>query len=145
MLIGVIDMGRISDFLVDTVLIKTVDSVMWFADDAVDFVKENPIKTTAVVAATVATGGAFAAAPIVAATIGGAGYLGATATTGTVISSLSGAALTNASLAALGGGALSTGAAGMAGGTALVSAAGGVSGAVAGGGSAFVASQLPKD
>src|SRR5690606_3890072 len=49
---------------------------------AVDFAKENPIKTTVAVVATVATGGAFAA-PI-AATIGAAGVLGTAATAGTV-------------------------------------------------------------
>lgn len=97
-------MGRISDFLVNNVLIKTYDKAYWLADDAVDFVKEktgdtvdfakeksedavdfareNPIKTTVAVVATVATGGAFAG-PI-AATITAAGALGTAATAGTV-------------------------------------------------------------
>jgi len=48
---------------------------------------------------------------------GGAMTLGACATTGTAIASLSGAAATNATLAFLGGGALSIGGLGMAGGT----------------------------
>lgn len=74
--------------------------------DVVDAISENPGKTVAVVAATVVTGGAaLVAAPAIATTAGAAGLLGA-ASTGTVISTLSGAALTNASLAALGGGQL---------------------------------------
>ena len=59
---------------------------------------------------------AYLAAPGIASALGAAGLLG-TASTGTVISTLSGAALTSASLAALGPG-------GMAGGVAFVSAAG---------------------
>ena len=60
---------------------------------AKDVVVENPGKTLLVVGATVATGGlALVAAPTVAAAAGGAGLLGA-ASTGTAISSLSGAAL----------------------------------------------------
>lgn len=88
MLVGVIIVGRFSDFL-----INTIDKTLWAAEDAVDFVKdktgdavdfakENPIKTTVAVVATVATGGAFAA-PI-AATIGAAGVVGTAATAGTV-------------------------------------------------------------
>lgn len=63
-------------------------------------------------------------APVLAATVGALGLLGATATTGVAISSLSGIALTNASLAAIGGGALSIGGAGMVGGTALIATSG---------------------
>ena len=51
---------------------------------------------------------------------GGAMTLGACATTGTAIASLSGAAATNATLAFLGGGALSVGGLGIAGGTAVL-------------------------
>ena len=65
----------------------------------------------------------FFAAPIIATCLGSLGLLGTTATTGTIISSLSGAALTNASLAALGGGALTAGGFGIAGGTIVVTGA----------------------
>ncbi|AJQ92318.1 hypothetical protein [Gynuella sunshinyii] len=97
----------------------------------VDFVIENPGKTLVAVGATVATGGfAMVAAPVIAATAGGVGLLGA-ASTGTAISSLSGVALTNASLAAIGGGALATGGGGMAAGTAVITGVGSAVGAVA--------------
>lgn len=66
----------------------------------------------------------IACAPVLAATAGALGLLGATATTGVAISSLSGIALTNASLAAIGGGALSVGGAGMTGGAALIATSG---------------------
>jgi hypothetical protein len=99
-----------------------------------DAITENPGKTVAIVAATVATGGvALAAAPAIATTIGGAGVLGA-ASTGTAIGSLSGAALTNASLAALGGGALAAGGGGMAAGATVIAGAG----AAVGGGVAAI-------
>jgi len=99
-------------------------------DSTADFVSENPIKTVAIVATTVATGGAsLALAGPIAATAGGAGLLGATST-GTAISTLSGAALTNASLAALGGGSLAAGGTGMAGGSIVVAATGAGVGAV---------------
>lgn len=89
-----------------------------------DFVSKNPKKC--LVAASFVTGGLFfVAAPIIAPAVGAAGLLGTTATTGTAISALSGAALTNASLAALGGGALTVGGGGM------------VTGAVAVGGFGF--------
>ena len=92
--------------------------------NAIDFVKENPVKCVAIGVAGIATGGiAFAAAPAIAGTIGGLGLLGS-ASTGTAIGTLSGAALTNASLAAIGGGALATGGGGMAAGTAIVAATG---------------------
>jgi hypothetical protein len=71
-------------------------------------------------------------APIIAAKLGAAGYLGA-ASTGTAISSLSGAALTNASLAALGFGSLASGGLGMAGGVICVTAVGAGLGAYQGG------------
>lgn len=103
-------------------------------ESVVDTVKENPGKTAIVVAVTAATGGAalVAAGPI-AATLGGAGLLGA-ASTGTAITTLSGAALTNASLAALGGGAMVAGGTGIAGGTAVVTASGAIAGAAVSGG-----------
>lgn len=62
-------------------------------------------------------GGAAAGALTAIGAYGGAMTLGACATTGTAIASLSGAAATNATLAFLGGGALSVGGLGMAGGT----------------------------
>ncbi|MBY8095593.1 DUF726 domain-containing protein [Vibrio fluvialis] len=67
----------------------------------------------------------YIAAPAIASSLGSLGLLGA-ASTGTAISSLSGAALTSASLAALGPG-------GMAGGVAFVSAIGGALGGTKGG------------
>lgn len=67
---------------------------------------------------------AVAAAPGLASAAGSLGLLG-TATTGTAISSLSGAALTSASLAAMGGS--------VAGGTALIAAAGAALGGIQGG------------
>ena len=62
-----------------------------------DFVEEHPVATSLVL--TAATGGAaaWAGAGTIAAALGSTGILGSTATTGTVISSLSGAAATNAS------------------------------------------------
>lgn len=74
----------------------------------------------------------FAAAPL-ASSLGAAGFLGATKTTGVAIALLSGAALQNASLAALGGGALAVGGVGMAGGAVFISAVGAGLGSVAGG------------
>ena len=88
---------------------------------AVDFVKENPVKTA--VAVGVATGGAgYVAAPAIAASIGAAGALGA-ASTGTAISTLKGIALTNASLAKIGGSVV--------GGKAVITGTAGTVGAVA--------------
>ena len=101
-----------------------------FIDDVIDSIIENPFKTIAVVAATIGTGGlALAYAPVIAATIGGAGLLGTTAG-GTVIATLEGVALTNASLAVLGGGALAAGGGGMAAGVTAVTVAGTATGAV---------------
>lgn len=99
-------------------------------DSTADFVSENPIKTVAIVATTVATGGAsLAFAGPIAAAAGGTGLLGV-ASTGTAISTLSGAALTNASLAALGGGSVAAGGAGMAGGTMVITGIGATAGSV---------------
>ncbi|CAD0260296.1 conserved membrane hypothetical protein [Pseudomonas veronii] len=108
--------------------------------DAIDAICENPLTTIGVVAATVATGGiAFVAAPAIATAVGGAGLLGA-ASTGTAISTLSGAALTNASLAALGGGAVAAGGGGIAAGTAVVAGTGALTGAAVSGGVAAATS-----
>lgn len=105
------------------------DSIGDAFDSAIDFVSENPIKSLAAVVVTVGTGGiALAYAPVIAATIGGAGLLGTTAG-GTVIATLNGAALANASLAALGGGAIAAGGGGMALGTTVVATASTVTGA----------------
>ena len=109
------------------------DSIFDTIGDAVDFVAENPIKSIAAVVVTVGTGGlALAYAPAIAAAVGTTGILGATATTGTVISTLEGVALANASLAALGGGAVAVGGGGIAAGTTAVAVAvaGTVTGAV---------------
>ena len=67
-----------------------------------------------------AAGGAVLGAVTAFGAYGAAMTFGACATTGTLISSLSGAALTNATLAFLGGGALSIGGLGVAGGTAVL-------------------------
>ena len=77
------------------------------------------------------------AAPIAAA-VGATGLLGATAATGTAISTLSGAALANASLAACGGGAVTAAGGGMAMGTLMVAGAAGSVGAALGGGTGAV-------
>lgn len=123
--------GRAIDTAVNVVII---DGVCGTLDAVIDTVKENPVKSVAAVAVTLASGGAaLACAGPIAATLGSAGFLG-TASTGASISSLTGAALTNASLAALGGGALSVGGGGMAAGTVVVGVSGAATGAVAAGG-----------
>lgn len=97
----------------------------------VSYITNNPIKCTCIAVATVATGGAaLTIAGPIAATIGGAGLLGTTATTGLSIGTLSGVALTNASLAAIGGGALTVGGGGIAAGTTIIGAVGAATGAV---------------
>ena len=103
-----------------------------FIDKCIDTVKDNPVKTLATVGM-VAAGAAtfFYAPPIAVAIVAKCGT--ATASTGTLISSLSGAAATNASLAFMGGGAVSAGGFGMAGGTAAVTAIGTAVGGAAGG------------
>ena len=105
-------------------VIKMFDFVCDVIGSAVDAVVENPLKSIAVVTATVATGGlALAAAPAVgaAASVAGLGVAGGT---------LSGAAASSAGLAALGGGSVAAGGAGMAGGAAVVAATGATTGAV---------------
>lgn len=124
---GVCAIGRGIDTVVTTVVI---DGVAGGIDSTIDLVKENPGKSAAVAAATVATGGiAFVAAPTIAASLGAAGVLGVTST-GTAISTLSGAALTNASLAAIGGGAVAAGGGGIAAGTAVIAGSGATAGAI---------------
>lgn len=110
----------------------------------VDTVKENPGTAVLVCVGTIATGGAAAvfAGPI-AATIGSAGLLGATAS-GTAISTLSGVALTNASLAALGGGAIAAGGGGMAAGVTVVATTGAACGAAVSVGAAVGAAEAEK-
>ena len=62
-------MGIFTDFITDVAIL---------VEDVVDVVKDNPVKTTAIVATTVATGGlSLVAAPTIAAAAGGAGRLGA--------------------------------------------------------------------
>ncbi len=93
-------------------------------DSAVDVITENPFKTLAVVATTVATGGvALAIAPAIGAAVSTVGF-------GVAGGTLSGAAASSAGLAALGGGSLVAGGTGMAGGTAIVTVMGAGTGAI---------------
>lgn len=83
----------------------------------------SELKQMSAVASSIAggvAGGAAAGALAAIGAYGGAMTLGACATTGTAIATLSGAAATNATLAFLGGGALSVGGLGIAGGTAVL-------------------------
>jgi len=105
---GLCEVGSGIDKAVNVVVI---DGIGGGLDSAIDFAKENPVKSVAIVAATVATGGLAAAS------------------TGVPISTLSGAALSNASLAALGGGTLMAGGGGMAAGATVVTVAGAATGA----------------
>ena len=103
---------KISD-LAWTAECKTYDSL----EKTETYIKENPKKSAAIVAAGVLSGGlAYANAPFIATTIAKTGILGKTATTGAVISKLTGAPLARASLAKLGFGAISIGGKGIAGG-----------------------------
>lgn len=115
-----------------------VESTVGTIGSVVDTVVENPIKSIAIGLVTVASGGAaLAFAGPIAATVGAAGWLGA-ASTGTAISTLSGAALTNASLVAFSTGTLAAGGGGMAAGSAVIAATGAAVGtAVSGGVAAF--------
>ncbi len=109
-------------FVSDTVE-GAVSAVAGTASSVVDTVVENPIKSAAIVAGTVVTGGiAWTAAPFLGAVASGAGL-------GVAGGSLSGAAASSAGLAALGGGSLATGGLGMAGGTAVVTGVGAATGA----------------
>ncbi|MEJ5177391.1 hypothetical protein [Erwinia sp. MYb416] len=83
-----------------------------------DYISENPIKSLAIAAATVATGGAAAVmAPAIGAVASAAGL-------GMAGGTLSGAAASSAGLAALGGGSLASGGLGMAGGKVVVTTVG---------------------
>lgn len=125
---GIEATGRGIDKAVNVVVI---DGFAGNIDKAVEFVQENPGKAACVVAATVATGGiVVASAGTIAAAAGSAGLLG-TASTGTAISTLSGAALESAALAKIGGGALAVGGSGMAGGTTVIGTVGTAAGGVA--------------
>ena len=100
---------------------------------AIDFAKEEhkKLKQSAVGAGSGAAAGAAVASLAPTAAMWVATTFG-TASTGTAISSLSGAAATNAALAWLGGGALSAGGGGMAAGEAFLALAGPVGWAIAG-------------
>ena len=93
------------------------------------FIRKHNVAVICVGGAIIAAPIALAAAPVIAASLGAVGILGTTATTGTVISGLSGVVLTNASLAAIGNGALIVGGGGMAGGIAVIGTAGAAAGA----------------
>lgn len=103
-----------------------------FQGDSWDWATGAKIAAGVVAGATVVAPAALLAAPGVASALGGWGLLGASST-GTAISSLSGAALAKASLAAIGGGTVASGGAGIAGGTVLLSAVGGAVGGIRGG------------
>lgn len=121
-----VNMGWLSDSFLGDIYYCVVEP-------AVDTVLENPGKTVAVVAATVATGGlACAAAPAIGAAVSAAGF-------GVAGGTLSGAAASSAGLAALGGGSIASGGLGMAGGTALVTGVGAATGAAASGGAIALA------
>jgi hypothetical protein len=107
---------KISD-LAWTAECKTYDSL----EKTETYIKENPKKSAAIVAAGVLSGGlAYANAPFIATTIAKTGILGKTATTGAVIKTLTGAPLTRAALAKIGFGALSIGGKGIAGGKVII-------------------------
>jgi hypothetical protein len=95
------------------------------------FIKKHNVAFLCAGGAIIAAPFALAAAPVIATTLGAAGALGTTATTGTVIATLKGAILTKASLAAIGNGALIAGGGGMTGGTAVITTAGAAVGATA--------------
>ncbi|HHD7222799.1 TPA: hypothetical protein ACNOHS_004064, partial [Citrobacter freundii] len=100
----------------------TLIKVISMFSDLFDYISENPFKSLAVVAATLATGGAAAAmAPAIGAAVSAAGL-------GVAGGTLSGAAASSAGLAALGGGSLASGGLGMAGGKAVVTTVGAVIG-----------------
>lgn len=96
-----------------------------FERDALNLMRAGKIAAGTIAGVAVVTPCAFAAAPALASSLGAAGVLGA-AGTGTLISTLSGAALTSASMAAIGGGT-------MLGGLVVVTAAGAALGAYKGG------------
>ena len=98
--------------------------------EAIDYAKENPVKSALIAAAAVAGGAvALKASGSVAAYLGKNALLGK-AGTGRAISTLSGSALKRASLAKLGGGTKAAGRLGIKGGKALIAATGTATGAV---------------
>jgi hypothetical protein len=103
----------------------TIKDTAWSAENRVsktiDSTIENPVKSAAIATTTVlAAGVAYVHAPVIAVAIAKTGVLGKTATTGAVISKLTGTPLVNASLAKIGGGAISIGGKGIAGGKAVI-------------------------
>lgn len=129
----------IADDICDAISIEDIaDDICDVIGDAIsdgfDYVRENPIKSLAIAATGVASGGlAYIAAGPIASTVGALGLLGS-ASTGAEIAALSGAALESASLAAFGGGAVAAGGGGMAAGTAVIGAGGAALGVGASGG-----------
>ncbi|WP_139311621.1 hypothetical protein [Desulfovibrio sp. DV] len=110
-----------------------------FFDECIDTIKENPIKSAAAAGMIAAGTAAFIFAPPLGVAI--VAQVGtATASTGTLISTLSGAAATNASLAYLGCGALAAGGSGIAGGTAAITVGGAVLGSSVAGAAVTIAS-----
>lgn len=106
--------------------------------DAVNYIIENPKKCAAIAATGIISGGvAYANAPAIAVAIAKTGALGKTATTGAVISKLTGTPLINASLAKIGGGAISVGGKGIIGGKVVIATTGATTGAL-------TASQMSK-
>ena len=96
---------------------------------SIDCIIENPVKSAAIATTAIVSGSvAYVHAPVIAVAIAKTGVLGKTATTGAVISKLTGTPLVNASLAKIGGGAISIGGAGMAGGTAVITGTGAATG-----------------
>ncbi|MCL6237207.1 hypothetical protein M5F66_02410 [Acinetobacter sp. ANC 5033] len=103
----------------------SIKDAAWSAEKkiykTIDYTKENPVKSTAIATTTVLSAGvSYIYAPTIAAVIAKSGVLGKTATTGAVISKLTGAPLVNASLAKIGGGAISIGGKGIAGGKIVI-------------------------
>ena len=98
-----------------------IQDAAWSAEKkvykSIDYVIENPAKSAVIATTTVLSAGvAYVNAPVIAVAIAKTGVLGKTATTGAVISKLTGAPLARASLAKLGFGAISIGGKGIAGG-----------------------------
>ena len=91
-----------------------IQDAAWSAEKkvykSIDYVIENPAKSAVIATTTVISASvAYVNAPAIAVAIAKTGALGKTATTGAVISKLTGAPLARASLAKIGGGAISIG------------------------------------
>ena len=102
-----------------------ISNLAWTAEnkvyDSIDYIAENPKKCAAIATTAIVSGGiAYASAPAIAVAVAKTGILGKTATTGAVISKLTGAPLVNASLAKIGGGAISIGGKGIVGGKVVI-------------------------